>query len=58
MALVGSETIDAENNEISDSIKSALKKFGLTENELRLEFLVTKPLVFLKSHKKFFCSFL
>lgn len=36
MALVGSETIDAENNEISDSIKSALKKFGLTENELRL----------------------
>lgn len=36
MALVGSETINGEINEISDSIKSVLKKFGLTENELKV----------------------
>jgi len=36
MALVGSKTIDVKNNKILDSIRSILKKFELTENELKI----------------------
>jgi len=36
MALIGTQTDDTEYDSISNSIQSILKKFGLTENELRV----------------------